>query len=336
MTSTPAVTSELDHLDQIGAKSFDGFLVRKDLVRKYSRQYPVPTYVVEFLLGRYCSSTDPAKIEEGLQIVEKQLPVRTVRTGEEELVKARSRDQGSVKIIDIVRARLDTRSDSYAAEVPSLAIKDAQINDELVRANERMLTDGFYAEVSLEYDPVIAQERNGRPFRIAGLRPIQMSNPNVLGILAKGRAALRAELSLLPRIEQQIHAGLPPGHGGGFAVLAVARHLALHLETRPVGGHRVGSAAMHRIELQQVGGGGLPGRIVDMHKGEARAVPEGAERQPADATEAVDADLHRDRGAGLGILDQVWLMGWLWGHRRSGRSFGQAFLKQRTYSSDRR
>ncbi|MCE2837851.1 MAG: BREX system Lon protease-like protein BrxL [Cyanobium sp. 49614_E6] len=183
------ITSELDHLDQLGAKAFAGFLVRKDLVRKYSRQYPVPTYVVEFLLGRYCASTDPAEIEEGLQIVEKQLKGRTVRTGEEELFKARSRDQGSVKIIDIVRARLDTRSDSYMAEVPSLAIKDAQIDDDLVRSNERMLTDGFYAEVMLEYDPVIAQERNGRPFRIAGLRPIQMSNPNVLGILAKGRAA---------------------------------------------------------------------------------------------------------------------------------------------------
>jgi ATP-dependent Lon protease len=192
-TADIATTSEMDQLDQLGAKAFDGFLVRKDLVRKYSRQYPVPTYVVEFLLGRYCASTDPAEIEEGLQIVEKQLQGRTVRTGEEELFKARARDQGSVKIIDIVRARLDTRSDSYMAEVPSLAIKDAQIDDELVRANERMLTDGFYAEVTLEYDPVIAQERNGRPFRIAGLRPIQMSNPNVLGILAKGRASFTTE-----------------------------------------------------------------------------------------------------------------------------------------------
>ena len=69
MTTTPASTSELDPLDQLGAKAFDGFLVRKDLVRKYSRQYPVPTYVVEFLLGRYCASIDPAEIEEGLQIV---------------------------------------------------------------------------------------------------------------------------------------------------------------------------------------------------------------------------------------------------------------------------
>jgi len=60
MTTTPASSGEMDHLDQLGAKAFDGFLVRKDLVRKYSRQYPVPTYVVEFLLCRYYASTDPA------------------------------------------------------------------------------------------------------------------------------------------------------------------------------------------------------------------------------------------------------------------------------------
>lgn len=183
----------MDDLDQLASKAFDGYLVRKDLVRKYARQYPVPTYVVEFLLGRYCASTDPTEIAEGLEIVEKQLKGRTVRTGEEELFKARAREQGSVKIIDIVRAKLDPRNDCYVAEVPSLALRDVQIEDELVSANERMLTDGFYAEVNLEYDPVIAQERNGRPFRIAGLRPIQMSNPNVLGILAKGRAAFSTD-----------------------------------------------------------------------------------------------------------------------------------------------
>ena len=112
MTPVPTITSELDQLDQLGAKALAGFLVRKDLVLKYSRQYPIPTYLVEFLLGRYCASTDPAEIEEGLQIVEKQLQGRIVRTGEEELFKDRARDQGSVKIIDIVRARLDTCSDS--------------------------------------------------------------------------------------------------------------------------------------------------------------------------------------------------------------------------------
>ena len=178
---------EMDHLDKIAADAFEGFLVRKDLVRKYSRQYPVPTYVVEFLLGRYCASTDPDEIAEGLSIVEQQLRGRTVRTGDEELFKSRAREKGAVKLIDIVRTKLDAKNDCYVAELPSLALKDVQISDTLVKENERMLTDGFYAEVVLEYDPVIAQEKNGRPFLISGLRPIQMSNPKVLSVLAKGR-----------------------------------------------------------------------------------------------------------------------------------------------------
>lgn len=179
---------QMDELDRHAADAFDGYLVRKDLVRKYSRQYPVPTYVVEFLLGRYCASTDEKAIEEGLEIVEKQLQGRTVRTGDEELFKARAREDGSVKLIDIVRARLDTKNDCYIAELPSLALREVQIPDGLVKDNERMLTDGFYAEVTLEYDPVIAQEKAGRPFRIASMRPIQMSSPNVLEVLGKGRA----------------------------------------------------------------------------------------------------------------------------------------------------
>ena len=113
---------ELDNLDQRAAQAFDGYLVRKDLVRKYARQYPVPTYVVEFLLGRYCATTDDREIEEGLAIVERQLADRTVRTGDEELFKARARDRGAIKLIDIVRARLDSRTDSLIAELPSLGI----------------------------------------------------------------------------------------------------------------------------------------------------------------------------------------------------------------------
>src|SRR2546423_8485418 len=96
----------LDHLDQLAASVFDGYLVRKDLVRKYARQYPVPTYVVEFLLGRYCATVDDREIAEGLEIVEKQLKDRAVRTGQEEVFKHKARDKGSVKLIDIVKAKL--------------------------------------------------------------------------------------------------------------------------------------------------------------------------------------------------------------------------------------
>lgn len=182
-----------DPLDVLAGEAFRGYLVRKDLVRTYSRQYPVPGYVVEFLLGRYCASTDPAEIAEGLEIVEKQLKDRTVRTGEEELFKSRAREQGSVKLIDLVKARLDAKNDCYLAELPSLALRDVQIPDTLVKEHERMLTDGFYAEVTLEYDPLIAEERNGRPFRLAALRPIQMSTAEGLSALLKGRQAFSTQ-----------------------------------------------------------------------------------------------------------------------------------------------
>jgi ATP-dependent Lon protease len=181
------MTIEMDYLDETAATVFDGFLVRKDLVRKYSRQYPIPTYVVEFLLGRYCATIDEKEIEEGLQVVERQLKDRTVRTGEEELFKARAREKGTVKLIDIVRARLDSKNDCFLAELPSLRLKDVRIGDRLVHEHERMLTDGFYAEVTLAYDGTVAQESNGRPFSIDSLKAIQLSNPDVVSILEKGR-----------------------------------------------------------------------------------------------------------------------------------------------------
>ena len=184
---------ELDTLDQRAAKAFDGYLVRKDLVRKYARQYPVPTYVVEFLLGRYCATTDEREIEEGLAIVERQLADRTVRTGDEELFKARARDRGAIKLIDIVKARLDARTDSLIAELPSLGIKDVRVDDDLVKQHERMLTDGFYAEVSLSYDATIALEKNGRPFAIDSLRAIQLSRADLLDTLYRGRRTLTSE-----------------------------------------------------------------------------------------------------------------------------------------------
>jgi ATP-dependent Lon protease len=178
---------ELDAIDKLAVKAFEGVIVRKDLVRKFKGQYPVPTYVGEFLLGRYCSSTNAEEIEEGLSIVQKQLGSRTVRAGEEELFKARAKDQGRVKLIDIIRARLDTKNDCFIAELPSLRLSEVRIAEQLVHDHERMLTGGFYAEIELVYDPTIAEEKNGRPFGIESLREIQLSRRDVLETLEKGR-----------------------------------------------------------------------------------------------------------------------------------------------------
>ena len=180
----------LDDLDRKAATAFDGFIVRKDLVRTFSRQFPVPTYVVEFLLGRYCATTDEAEIQEGLEIVQRQLQSRTVKAGEEELFKARARETGSVKIIDILTARLDAKSDAYVASLPSLRLNDVRISPELIKEHERMLTGGFYAEVTLGYDAAIAQEKGGRPFGIDTLRAIQLSKRDVLVSLSEGRKQL--------------------------------------------------------------------------------------------------------------------------------------------------
>jgi ATP-dependent Lon protease len=179
----------LDALDRHTSTVFEGYVVRKDLVRSFARQYPVPTYVAEFLLGRYCATTDEDEIAEGLQIVARQLQSRTVRAGEEELFKARAREHGAVKIIDLISARLDAKTDAYLVELPSLRLRDVRIAPELVQQHDRMLTGGFYAEVELEYDASIAQESNGRPFGVVSLREVQLSKRDVLHTLAKGRAA---------------------------------------------------------------------------------------------------------------------------------------------------
>ena len=177
----------LDSLDQLAAQVFDGYLVKKDLAQQFRGQYPVPTYVGEFLLGRYCATTDPDEIAAGLEMVQRSMQERTVRAGEEELFKHRARERGRVKIIDLLRARLDSRSDAYKAELPSLQLNDVHIGAELVNEHQRMLTGGFYAEVTLEYIAALAQQQGGQPFRVEAIRPIQMSTHDALGEFVSGR-----------------------------------------------------------------------------------------------------------------------------------------------------
>ncbi|MCK9436260.1 MAG: BREX system Lon protease-like protein BrxL, partial [Synergistaceae bacterium] len=184
---------ELDNIDIIASKAFEGYIVRKDLLEQFRKAYPVPTYVIEFLLGRYCATINPKEIEEGLEVVKRQLQDRTVRPGEEEFFKSKARERGSIRLIDIITARLDTGSDSYVATLPSLRLNKVRISPDIVNANDRMLTGGFYAEIELEYDAAIAQENSGRPFGIASIRPIQLSKRDVLDLLYKGRESFTLE-----------------------------------------------------------------------------------------------------------------------------------------------
>ena len=184
---------ELDKTDQLAAKAFEGFIVRKDLLEQFRKTYPVPTYVIEFLLGRYCATTDEAEIQEGLEIVKRQLQSRTVRPGEEEYFKSNAEKLGQVKLIDIITAKLDASTGTYVATLPSLQLTKVRISKEMVYANDRMLTGGFYAEIELGYNKGIAEEKGGLPFGVENIRPIQLSQRNVLEVLYKGRELFTLE-----------------------------------------------------------------------------------------------------------------------------------------------
>jgi ATP-dependent Lon protease len=132
------------------------------------------------------------EIDEGLEIVQRQLKSRTIKAGEEELFKARALETGEVKIIDLITARVDNKGE-YVASLPSLRLSDVRISSELVNQHERMLTGGFYAELGVTFDVAIAQESKGRPFGITSLREIQLSKRDVLDTLAKARREFTTE-----------------------------------------------------------------------------------------------------------------------------------------------
>ncbi|MDR1080236.1 MAG: protease Lon-related BREX system protein BrxL [Deltaproteobacteria bacterium] len=179
----------MDLIDKAAASVLEGYLVRKDLANQFKNQFPVPAYVVEFLLGRYCASVDDDDISDGIEVVKRQLESKTVKAGDEELIKSKAREQGEHRVIDLVTARLDTKTDTYLATLPSLALKDARVSPELLNEHERMLTGGFYAEINLAHDPEEAKRGpKARPFFIQDLRPIQLSRLDVLDDLAKARS----------------------------------------------------------------------------------------------------------------------------------------------------
>src|SRR5437870_13755340 len=100
----------MDALDRAAAEAFPGFVVRKDLALRFKGQYPVPTYVGAFLIGRYCATTDEEEITEGLNIVERVMTERSVRARGHELVKSGPRERGSGKCMQLITAGRDTES----------------------------------------------------------------------------------------------------------------------------------------------------------------------------------------------------------------------------------
>ena len=132
--------------------NFDGRIVRKDLTKKIKEGANVPVYVLEFLLGQYCSSDDETIIEQGVQNVKRILADNFVRPDEAQKILSQLRKNGSHTIIDMVTVHLDIKKDCFFAEFSNLGLTNVPITDDYPEKYDRLLCGGIWCIVQLEYE----------------------------------------------------------------------------------------------------------------------------------------------------------------------------------------
>ena len=152
---------------------FDGRIVRKDLTKKIKEGANVPVYVLEFLLGQYCSSDDPEVIETGVENVKRILADNYVRPDEAQKVLSMLRQKGIYTVIDKITVNLNIKRDTYEAEFSNLGIKNIPVSEEYPAKFDRLLCGGIWCIVQLEYE-FIEEEKNISPIHIRKLTPVQM------------------------------------------------------------------------------------------------------------------------------------------------------------------
>jgi ATP-dependent Lon protease len=172
-------------------QNFDGRIVRKDLTKHIKEGANVPIYVLEFLLGQYCSSDDPDVIEKGVQNVKKILSDNYVRPDESQKILSMLRQRGSYTVIDKVTVNLNIKKDTYEAEFSNLGIKAIPISEEYPTKFDRLLCGGIWCIVQLEYD-FVEEDKGASPIHIRKLTPIQMPHIDI-NELKQGRKAFSKE-----------------------------------------------------------------------------------------------------------------------------------------------
>ena len=186
-------------LNQKLRRIFDGKIVCKDLTKSIKEGANVPTYVLEFLLGQYCSSDDTAIIEEGINTVKHILSENYVRPDEAQKVLSVLRQRGSYTVIDKITVNLNIRKDSYEAEFSNLGINGIPISENYPSKYDRLLCGGIWCIVQLEYE-YIEEDKQNSPIHIRKLTPIQMPHIDI-DDLKQGRKAFTKEewMSILLR-----------------------------------------------------------------------------------------------------------------------------------------
>lgn len=170
---------ELDDLDRLANEAFPGLVVRKDLLRRMRSAFGVPAFVIEFLLGKYCASTDEEEIREGLEFVRETLSSKYVKPDEREAVKSAIKQHNTYEIIDKISVRLVETHDKYWARLSNLDLDFINVEESQVREHDRLLMGGVWAEIKLRYDDAYVFRGQNRPFFVESIRPIQLSSRNI-------------------------------------------------------------------------------------------------------------------------------------------------------------
>lgn len=168
-------------------RQFDGRIVRKDLTRQIKEGANVPVYVLEFLLGQYCSSDDPTVIEKGVETVKCILTDNYVRPDEAQKILSLLRQRGSYTVIDKLTVSLNIKKDRYEAEFSNLGIRGVPVSEEYPARYDRLLCGGIWCIIQLEYE-FVEEDKGALPIRINKLTPIQMPHVEIAE-LKKGRGA---------------------------------------------------------------------------------------------------------------------------------------------------
>lgn len=171
---------------------FDGKIVRKDLTKHIKEGANVPVYVLEFLLGQYCSSDDEDIIEEGVKNVKRILADNFVRPDEAQKVLSILRERGSYTVIDKITVHLNLKEDRYEAEFSNLGIKNIPIHPDYPSKYDRLLCGGIWCILQLDYEFIEEDKKNVSAIRICKLTPIQMPHIN-MDELKEGRGAFTKE-----------------------------------------------------------------------------------------------------------------------------------------------
>ena len=164
----------MNDLDQKINTHFAGLVVRKDLVKTVKGNAIVPSYVLEYLLGQYCATSDEATIKTGIETVKEILRKHFVHRNEAGLIRSNIKEKGRYKVIDKISVALNDKADVYQAEFSNLGIKKVLVDSGTIKTHPKLLVGGVWCLADLEYE--FADEKKDSPWILSSLKPIQLSH----------------------------------------------------------------------------------------------------------------------------------------------------------------